>query len=44
MSVRYVLGALRRRPLETCAAAIAVALTVAFLASLGSFVARPVPG
>lgn len=40
MTFRYVMQALRRRPLETAAAAIAVALTVAFLASLGSFVAQ----
>ncbi|MCU1672989.1 MAG: hypothetical protein JWN77_1102, partial [Frankiales bacterium] len=40
MTVRYVVQALRRRPLETLAAALAVALTVAFLASLGSFVAQ----
>lgn len=40
MTLRYVLQSLRRRPQETAAAAIAVALTVAFLASLGSFVAQ----
>lgn len=40
MTLRYVLSALRRRPAETWAAAVAVALTVAFLASLGSFVAQ----
>jgi putative ABC transport system permease protein len=40
MTLRYVLESLRRRPAETFAAAIAVALTVAFLASLGSFVAQ----
>ncbi len=40
MTIRYVLQALRRRPLETVAAALAVALTVSFLASLGSFVAQ----
>lgn len=40
MTLRYVLQSLRRRPAETFAAAIAVALTVAFLASLGSFVAQ----
>jgi len=38
MSIRYVLQSLRRRPAETAAAAMAVALTVAFLASLGSFI------
>ena len=40
MTLRYVLQSLRRRPTETLAAAIAVALTVAFLTSLGSFVAQ----
>ena len=40
MTLRYVLQSLRRRPWETFAAAVAVALTVAFLASLGSFVAQ----
>jgi len=40
MTLRYVLQSLRRRPQETFAAAIAVALTVAFLASLGSFVSQ----
>ena len=40
MTLRYVLQSLRRRPWETVAAAIAVALTVAFLASLGSFVSQ----
>ena len=40
MTFRYVLQSLRRRPSETFAAVIAVALTVAFLASLGSFVAQ----
>ncbi|MDT4990155.1 MAG: putative transport system permease protein [Actinoplanes sp.] len=40
MTVRYVLQALLRRPAETLAAALAVALTVAFLASLGSFTAQ----
>ena len=40
MTVRYVLQSLRRRPWETVAAAVAVALTVAFLASLGSFVSQ----
>ena len=40
MTARYVLQALRRRPWETLAATVAVALTVAFLASLGSFVAQ----
>ncbi|MFG2041689.1 FtsX-like permease family protein [Dactylosporangium sp. NPDC048998] len=40
MTPRYVLQSLRRRPSETFAAAVAVALTVAFLASLGSFVAQ----
>ncbi|MGI8536006.1 MAG: ABC transporter permease, partial [Mycobacteriales bacterium] len=40
MTFRYVLQSLRRRPQETIAAAIAVALTVAFLAALGSFVSQ----
>lgn len=40
MTLRYVLSVLRRRPTETLAAALAVALTAAFLASLGSFVAQ----
>ena len=40
MTLLYVLQSLRRRPQETLAAAIAVALTVAFLASLGSFVSQ----
>ena len=40
MTLRYVLQSLRRRPQETVAAAIALALTVAFVASLGSFVAQ----
>lgn len=40
MTLRYILESLRRRPQETVAAAVAVALTVAFLASLGSFVSQ----
>ena len=40
MTLRYVLQSVRRRPWETSAAAVAVALTVAFLASLGSFVSQ----
>jgi putative ABC transport system permease protein len=40
MTVRYVLLALWRRPAETLAAAFAVAITVAFLAGLGSFTAQ----
>jgi putative ABC transport system permease protein len=40
MIARYVLESLRRRPLEAVAAALAIAVTVSFLASLGSFVAR----
>ena len=40
MTLRYVLQSVRRRPWETVAAAVAVALTVAFLASLGSFVSQ----
>ncbi|MBU2667976.1 FtsX-like permease family protein [Actinoplanes bogorensis] len=40
MTLRYVLEAVRRRPAETVTAALAVALSVAFLISLGSFTAR----
>jgi putative ABC transport system permease protein len=40
VTARYVLQAVRRRPHETLAAAVAVGLTVAFLASLGSFVTQ----
>ncbi|MDX6206014.1 MAG: putative transport system permease protein [Frankiales bacterium] len=40
MTGRYVLSALRRRGAETAAAAVAVAMTVALLAALGSFVAQ----
>jgi putative ABC transport system permease protein len=40
MTARYVLESLRRRPFETVAAALAIAVTVGFLASLGSFVGR----
>ncbi|GAC1608265.1 MAG: hypothetical protein NVS3B26_04470 [Mycobacteriales bacterium] len=40
MTRSYVLQSLRRRPWETLAATVAVALTVAFLASLGSFVSQ----
>ena len=40
MTLGYVLQSLRRRPWETLAATVAVALTVAFLASLGSFVSQ----
>ncbi|GAB1646423.1 FtsX-like permease family protein [Krasilnikovia sp. MM14-A1259] len=40
MTGRYVLQSLRRRPAETIAAAVSVALTVAFLILLGSFTAR----
>ncbi|WP_030441472.1 FtsX-like permease family protein [Actinoplanes subtropicus] len=40
MNLRYVLQSLRRRPAETIAAAVSVALTVAFLILLGSFTAQ----
>jgi len=40
MTVRYLLQSLRRRGWETVAAAVAVAMTVAFLASMGSFVSQ----
>lgn len=40
MNRRYVSAAVLRRPLDTLGAALAIALTVAFLASLGSFVAQ----
>ena len=40
MTLRYVWEAVRRRPAETAAAALAVALTVALLAALGSFVTQ----
>lgn len=40
MNRRYVAAAVIRRPLDTFGAALAVGLTVAFLASLGSFVAQ----
>jgi putative ABC transport system permease protein len=40
MTLRYVLESLRRRPLESLASAIAIAVTVSFLALLGSFVSR----
>ncbi len=40
MTFRYVAQSLRRRPSETFAATVAIALTVAFLAALGSFVAQ----
>lgn len=39
MNSRYVLASVVRRPLDTVVAALAIALTVAFLASLGSFAA-----
>lgn len=39
MNTRYVTAAVIRRPLDTVVAALAIALTVAFLASLGSFAA-----
>lgn len=39
MNPRYVLASIVRRPLDTVVAALAIALTVAFLASLGSFAA-----
>lgn len=40
MNRRYVSAAVLRRPLDTLGVALAIALTVAFLASLGSFVAQ----
>lgn len=40
MNRRYVSAAVVRRPFDTLGAALAIALTVAFLASLGSFVAQ----
>ncbi|MDX6229786.1 MAG: putative transport system permease protein [Frankiales bacterium] len=40
MTGRYVWSVLRRRPAEAFAAAIALALTVAFLSALGSFVGQ----
>ena len=40
MTLRYVLQSLRRRPSETIAAGVSVALTVAFLILLGSFTAQ----
>ena len=40
MTGRYVWSAIVRRPVETLAAALAIALTVAFLAALGSFVGQ----
>ena len=39
MNTRYVVASVVRRPLDTVVAALAIALTVAFLASLGSFAA-----
>lgn len=39
MNARYVVTSIIRRPLDTVVAALAIALTVAFLASLGSFAA-----
>lgn len=39
MNTRYVLTSVVRRPLDTVVAAVAIALSVAFLASLGSFAA-----
>lgn len=39
MNTRYVISSVVRRPLDTVVAALAIALTVAFLASLGSFAA-----
>jgi len=40
MTFRYLFQSLRRRGWETVAAAVAVAMTVAFLASMGSFVSQ----
>ncbi|MEO6791392.1 MAG: FtsX-like permease family protein [Ornithinibacter sp.] len=39
MNIRYVVSSVIRRPLDTVVAALAIALSVAFLASLGSFAA-----
>ena len=39
-TTRWLTGLLRRRPLEMLVAAISIALAVAFVASLGSFVAQ----
>ncbi|MBV9872818.1 MAG: ABC transporter permease [Frankiaceae bacterium] len=40
MTGRYVAGSIRRRPAETIAAALALAVLVAFTAAIGSFVAQ----
>ena len=37
---RYVLGAIRRRPAESLASAVALAIVIAFITALGSFVAQ----
>lgn len=39
-TTRWLTGLLRRRPLELLVAAVSIALTVAFVASLGSFVTQ----
>ena len=39
-SARWLAGLFRRRPLELAVAAVSIALTVAFVASLGSFVTQ----
>ncbi|MEP6856082.1 MAG: hypothetical protein ABJA33_11470, partial [Pedococcus sp.] len=39
-TLRWLTGLLRRRPMEMLVAAISIALTVAFVASLGSFVTQ----
>jgi putative ABC transport system permease protein len=39
-SARWLLGLFRRRPLELFVAAVSIAITIAFVASLGSFVTQ----
>ncbi len=39
-TTRWLIGLIRRRPLELVVAAVSIALTIAFVASLGAFVAR----
>jgi putative ABC transport system permease protein len=39
-SLRWLVGLLRRRPTELLVAAVSIALTIAFVASLGSFVTQ----
>src|SRR5262245_1466546 len=40
MSLRYIIAAVLRRPAETVAATVAIAVTVPFFAALGSFTAH----